>query len=145
MKRTQRMGIHVALLIILVLALVITSVRAGADSGTCAGASVSLPFSDVAGNTFFCQIAEAYFSGLTFGTTATTFSPSMNVTRDQMAAFITRTMDQSLRRGARRAALNQWWTTKPHYDIGLGSTTLAGATPVLVASDGFDLWVAEGG
>ncbi len=47
-----------------------------ADTGTCGGAMVTLPFTDVAGNIFFCQIAEAYFSGLTNGTTPTTYSPS---------------------------------------------------------------------
>jgi len=31
------------------------------------------------------------------------------VTRDQMAAFITRTLDQSLSRGSRRAAMNRRW------------------------------------
>jgi len=62
-----------------------------------------LPFTDVMGSPFFCQIAEAFFSGLTNGTSATTFSPSQNVTREQMAAFTTRTMDQSLKRGSRRA------------------------------------------
>ena len=43
-----------------------------ADTGTCGGASNALPFLDVAGNQFFCQIAEAFFSGLTNGTSATT-------------------------------------------------------------------------
>lgn len=141
MKRTQRLGIHVALLVILIIALVITSARSGADSGTCGGGSVSLPFTDIAGNTFFCEIAEAYFSGLTFGTTATTYSPGLNVPREQIAAFTTRTMDQSLRRGSSRAALNQWWTSTPHYVNNFGTTTVGGA-PFMVQSDGSDLWVA---
>ena len=35
----------------------------------------------------FCQaVAAAYFTGLTNGTTATTYSPTVNVPRDQMAA-----------------------------------------------------------
>ena len=68
----------------------------------------TLPFTDVMGNIFFCQIAEAYFSGLTNGTTPTTYSPSDPVLRDQMAAFVTRTQDSALRRGSRRAALGQW-------------------------------------
>jgi hypothetical protein len=55
------------------------------------------------GNPFFCLIAEACFSGLTSGTSATTYSPADNVTREQMVAFITRTMDQSLKRRSRRA------------------------------------------
>jgi len=86
----------------------------------------------VMGSPFFCQIAEAFFSGLTNGTSATTFSPSQNVTREQMAAFTTRTMDQSLKRGSRRAALKQFWT--PTSEVGLGLTTV-GTTPLLVESD----------
>jgi DNA-binding beta-propeller fold protein YncE len=94
---------------------------------------------------FFCQIAEAFFSGLTNGTSATTYSPSANVTRDQMSAFITRTQDSALRRGSSRAALQQFWTTMPRYtaaDGGLGTTTV-GILPLLVQSDGEDLWVAN--
>jgi hypothetical protein len=53
-------------------------------------------------NPFFCQIAAAYFSGLTNGTSATIYSPGLNVTRDQMAAFITRTQDSALKRGSTR-------------------------------------------
>ncbi len=86
------------------------STRLPADTGTCGGTSTPLPFTDVAGNLFFCQIAEAFFSGLTNGTSATTYSPLDSVPREQMAAFITRTQDSALRRGSRRAALNQWAT-----------------------------------
>src|SRR4030095_5836200 len=68
-----------------------TSNRLRADTGTCGGASGTVPFNDVpSSNIFFCAIAEAFFSGLTNGTTATTYSPSQVVPRDQMAAFITR-------------------------------------------------------
>jgi hypothetical protein len=96
---------------------------------------------------FFCQIAEAFFSGLTNGTSATTYSPSNPVTRDQMSAFITRTQDSGLRRGSRRAALDHFWTTTPNYPSasgGLGTTTV-GSGPLLVKSDGEDLWVANSG
>src|SRR5258708_2164647 len=87
------------------------SLRLQADTGTCVGASITLPFTDVsAGSVFFCSIAEAYFSALTNGTDATHFSPSANVPREQMAAFVTRTLDQSLKRGSRRAALKQFST-----------------------------------
>lgn len=57
-----------------------------------------------------------------------------------MAAFVTRTMDQSLRRGSRRAALKQFWT--PTSADGLGLTTVGGG-PQLVESDGADLWLAN--
>ena len=88
-----------ALVIALMLGLTIASRQIRADIGTCGGATTTLPFTDVAGNGFFCQIAEAYFSGLTNGTTPTTYSPGNIVQRDTMAAFITRTLDQSLTRG----------------------------------------------
>src|SRR5262249_16792591 len=73
------------------------------------------------------------------------YNPSGNVTRDQMAAFITRTQDSALRRGNKRAALQQFWTTTPNYPSangGLGTTTV-GSQPFLVESDGTDLWVAN--
>ncbi len=114
-----------------------------ADTGTCGGASITLPFTDVpSGNVFFCSIAEAYFSALTNGTSPTTYNPSDPVPREQMAAFVTRTMDQSLKRGSRRAALKQFWT--PTSADGLGLTTV-GTNPRLVESDGADLWVANNG
>ena len=111
-----------------------------ADTGSCGGVTTTLPFTDVMSNPFFCQIAEAYFSGLSNGTTATAYSPSSNVPREQMAAFVTRTMDQSLRRGSERAALRQFWTPQTANNIAL---TTMGAAPQLVKSDGTDLWVAN--
>jgi len=112
-----------------------------ADTGTCGGQMITLPFTDVpAGNTFFCSIAEAFFSGLTNGTTGTTYSPALNVPREQMAAFITRTMDQSLKRGSARAAAKQWWTPAGVLNMAL---TTVGSVPELVESDGADLWVAN--
>jgi hypothetical protein len=99
-----------SILVLTIAVLVLTSTRLPADTGTCSGLMTSVPFSDVSGNIFFCQIAEAYFSGLTNGTTPTTYSPNDFVPRDQMAAFTTRTQDSALRRGSRRAALEQWAT-----------------------------------
>jgi hypothetical protein len=98
----------------------------------------------VAGSIFFCQIAEAYFSGLTSGTDATHYSPSANVTRDQMAAFITRTLDQTLNRGSERAALDQFWTTQTSGGVGLTALDngTGSAGPGSLCSDGLDIWVA---
>jgi DNA-binding beta-propeller fold protein YncE len=128
-------------LIVVMITITAASTQMRADTGTCEGASVTLPFTDVpAANTFFCSIAEAFFSGLSNGTDATHYSPSANVPREQMAAFVTRTMDQSLKRGSRRAALRQFWT--PPSAAGLGLTTV-GSFPVFVISDGADLWVAN--
>src|SRR5215471_6315317 len=97
--------------------------RVFANVGNCPG--FGLPFSDLGSTSFCSQIAEAYFSGLSNGTSGTTYSPSNSVPREQMAAFVTRTLDQSLLRGSRRAALNQWWTTTPHYGASDGSLGLA--------------------
>lgn len=49
-------------------------------------------------------------------------------------------VDDALRRGSRRGALNQWWV--PQSENGLGLTSV-GLLPQLVASDGADLWVAN--
>ena len=119
-----------------------------ADTGTCGGTSITLPFTDVpSGSVFFCSIAEAYIQALTNGTTPTTYNPSDPVPREQMAAFITRTLDRSLTRGSRRAAHTQFWTTTPQYTITAGTTTLGttvvGTLPRQVQSDSADLWVAN--
>lgn len=117
------------------------SIRMHADTGTCGGQMITLSFIDVpSSNVFFCSIAEAFFSGLSNGTDPTHYSPAANVPREQMAAFVTRTLDQSLKRGSRRAALDQYWP--PPAADGLGLTTI-GTAPWLVKSDGADLWVAN--
>jgi len=127
--------------IVMMITITAASTQLRADTAACEGASITLPFTDVpAANTFFCSIAEAYFSALTNGTDATHYSPAANVPREQMAALVTRTMDQSLKRGSRRAALRQFWT--PTSADGLGLTTV-GSYPILVESDGADLWVAN--
>src|SRR5580765_8410587 len=136
MKEKLRSAVILCLTIVVLL---FTSSLLPADTGTCGGAMVTMPFTDVAGNGFFCQISEAYFSGLTNGTSPTTYSPSDSVPREQMAAFVTRTQDSALRRGSRRAALGQWST--PSAVPLTGRTTLP--SPHDVASDGQDLWVAN--
>jgi hypothetical protein len=130
-----------ALLLISVMAnLTILSRTIQADTGSCGGATTTLPFTDVQGNPFFCLIAEAYFSGLTAGTSATTYSPTENVPREQMAAFITRTMDQSLKRGSRRAVAKKWFTPQTANSLTL---TDVGTAPQVVEFDGTDLWVSN--
>jgi hypothetical protein len=140
MKLNRTFLLRAALLISLMANLTILSRTIQADTGNCGGATTTLPFTDVMDNVFFCQIASAYFSGLTSGTTATTFSPADNVTREQMAAFITRTMDQSLKRGSQRAVAKKWWTPQ---DANSVTMTDVGDGPVMVEFDGTDLWVAN--
>jgi hypothetical protein len=96
------MAIRFLLLISLMASLSFLSGRMQADTGSCRGVTITLPFTDVMGNPFFCQIAAAYFSGLTNGTSTTTYTPSQLAPREQMAAFVSRTLDQSLKRGSRR-------------------------------------------
>src|SRR5262249_2153288 len=54
----------------------------------------------------------------------------------------TRTLDQSLHRGSRRAVLDQWWTNQSGNNLG---QTIVGSQPRGVKSDGADLWVANNG
>jgi len=129
-------------LTIMIVVLSLASTQLRADTGTCGGATTILPFNDVAGSQFFCQIAEAFFAGLTNGTSATTYSPNNTVARQEMAAFITRTLDQSLKRGSRRAALDQFWMPNSLNDL---TSTAVGLDPQLVQTDGADLWVANSG
>jgi hypothetical protein len=140
MKLNHSMVIRVVVLLSLMASLTVLSSRLQADTGSCGGATTTLPFTDVQGNVFFCQIAAAYFSGLANGTSATTYSPGDTVTREQMAAFITRTMDQSLKRSSRRAVAKKWWTPQ---DVNSLTLTDVGDTPTQVEFDGTDLWVAN--
>jgi len=133
-----------ALLLVAAMVIIITaSTRLNAETGMCGGANIMLPFTDVSSNNvFFCSIAEAFFSGLTNGITPTIYGPAANVPREQMAAFVSRTMDQSVKRAGKRAALDQFWTTQTENNIGL---TTVGNGPALIKFDGSDLWVANAG
>jgi hypothetical protein len=126
-------------LVALAAILILASNRMQADTGTCGGQSLTLPFTDVPGtNIFFCSIAQAFFTGLTNGTSPTAYSPGANVTRDQMAAFITRTQDSALKRGSERAAAGQWAAPK---EFGVIRPTDVGSGPRFICSDGEDIWV----
>jgi hypothetical protein len=131
---------HRALVLAQILTILVLASRLiNADTGTCGVMMITLPFTDVsAANIFFCSVAEAYFSGLTNGTTPTTYSPSDPVTREQMAAFITRTQDSALRRGSRRAAVGQWATPQ---DASVLKKTIVGSSPQSSCFDGEDIWV----
>jgi hypothetical protein len=98
------------------------------------------PFTDTANDAFCPAILEIFTLGITTGTTATTFSPGDNVTRLQMAAFLSRSVDGVLRRASRRSLASQYWT--PQAAANLGLTTI-GSDPRIVVSDGSDLWVSH--
>ena len=113
--------------------------------GLFCGATSSLlslcgPFTDVAADAFCPFVLEIFYLGITTGTTATTYDPTANVTRLQMAAFLSRTVDGALKRGGRRASLNQFSTSQNSTVLGL---TTVGDGPRAVRSDGADLWVAN--
>jgi hypothetical protein len=98
------------------------------------------PFTDVSDVVFCPFVLEIFYLGITTGTTPTTYDPTSPVTRLQMAAFLSRTVDRVLLRGSRRAALDQFWTTQNATVLGL---TTVGSFPALLKSDGADIWVAN--
>ncbi len=100
------------------------------------------PFTDVSDATFCPFVLEIFTLGITTGTTPTTYDPASAVSRLQMAAFLSRSVDGVLRRGGRRAALNQSWTTQEVQLLGL---TVIGSNPNLPRSDGADVWVPNFG
>src|ERR1700675_4426975 len=97
-------------LLVATLALAVAS-NLVAASQPCGTGSYPFPYTDVASVTDpFCPgIMEAYVTGVSKGTSPTTFSPNNTVTRVQMTTFLQRSLDQGLARSSRRAALNQWW------------------------------------
>jgi YVTN family beta-propeller protein len=107
----------------------------------CGGQSYPFPYTDVSavGAPFCPGIMEAYVTGVSKGTTPTTFSPNNTVTRVQMTTFLQRSLDQALARTSRRAALNQWWTPQTANAM---QTIAVGGNAVSCAADGADIWVA---
>jgi len=106
-----------------------------------AQAPASLPFTDLSScPNAVPAITEAYATGITTGTSPTTFGPALGVSRSQMATFVTRTLDQSIVRESRNAPLNQWAT--PRGILQMATTTLGG-TLMNAVSDGTNVWVAD--
>ncbi len=97
------------------------------------------PFTDV--SALFCPyVLEAYYTGITAGTSPTTFSPDVPITRGQAAVFAAKGLNQALARGSRRAALGQWWIPR---SLGLSIVRVDG--PGFPVSDGTDVWVPLNG
>jgi hypothetical protein len=91
----------------------------------------------------FCPfVLEIFTLGITTGTTPTTYDPASPVSRVQMAAFLSRSVDGVLKRGSRRAALERFWTTQDAIALGIATV---GANPSQLQSDGEDLWIANQG
>ena len=100
------------------------------------------PFTDVSDAAFCPFVLEIFMLGVTTGTTATTYSPSGSVTRLQMAAFLSRAVDQGLKRRGVRSALGRFWNSAGGDDL---ARTPTGNGPVLPCFDGADVWVPNSG
>jgi DNA-binding beta-propeller fold protein YncE len=107
----------------------------------CGGVDYPFPYTDVSavGAAFCPGIMEAYVTGVSKGTSPTTFSPNETVTRVQMTTFLQRSLDQGLTRASRRAALNQWWT--PQNTNAMQMIYLGG--PQWCAADGENIWITN--
>jgi YVTN family beta-propeller protein len=116
----------------------------GASATMCGTQNYPFPYTDVGsvGDAFCPGIMEAYVLGVSKGTTATTFSPNQDVPRLQMTTFLQRSIDQTLKRSNRRAALGQWWT--PRTSAARVTLDLPGVGGgVFCRSDGERVWVGN--
>jgi YVTN family beta-propeller protein len=107
----------------------------------CGGVDYPFPYTDVSGvgPTFCPGIMEAYVTGVSKGTTPSTFSPNETVTRVQMTTFLQRSLDQGLTRASRRAALSQWWAPQNTNSM---QTIAFASMPYACAADGENVWTA---
>jgi DNA-binding beta-propeller fold protein YncE len=110
----------------------------------CGTGTYPFPYTDVAavGDPFCPGIMEAYVTGVSKGTSPTTFSPDATVIRSEMTTFLQRSLDQGLTRASRRAALNQWWTPQNTQSM---QTVAVGGGPYYCAADGNSIWTATNG
>ena len=115
------------------LAAAILAGASGALLGACG------PFGDVAADAFCPFVLEIFTLGITTGTTPSTYDPSAPVSRLQMAAFLSRNVDGTLKRGSRRAALGRFWT--PQGSAAIGTTSIG--LPAFLSADGLDVWVTK--
>ena len=99
------------------------------------------PFTDVPDGVFCQFVLEIFTLGITTGTTATTYDPAANVSRLQMAAFLSRSVDGVLKRGSRRTAIRQFWNTKE--TSAFLTVTAVWPGPSYVKSDGSSIWVSS--
>jgi hypothetical protein len=104
----------------------------------CGGAPYPFPYTDVAGvGAAFCPgIMEAYVTGVSKGTSPTTFTPNQSVPRVQMTTFLQRALDAGLARASRRAALDQWWPQAQ------GPMIPVGGAPFTCSADGENIWIS---
>src|SRR5580765_1579987 len=98
----SRLGRSVPVLVLCLSAAIIAGSTAAA-AGSCG------PFTDFTDATFCPFVLEIFYLGITTGTTPATYDPSSNVSRLQMAAFLSRSVDGVVKRGSRRTALERLW------------------------------------
>ena len=98
------------------------------------------PFTDVSDAQFCPFVLEIFYLGVTTGTTPSTYDPLANVTRLQMAAFLSRSVDAVLKRGSPRAAHEKFWISQNANVLAL--TSLPNGAQ-WVKPDGKDLWAAS--
>jgi hypothetical protein len=119
-------------------AILATTLAGGAGSAVL---GVCGPFTDVSDAAFCPFVLEIFTLGITTGTTPTTYDPGSSVTRLQMAAFLSRSVDGVLQRGSPRALVKKFWTPKNSQVLAL--TSLGSGACLLAESDGRDVWVAK--
>jgi DNA-binding beta-propeller fold protein YncE len=126
------------LLAALILAIASTTAFASEPCGT---GNYPFPYTDVASVTDpFCPgIMEAYVTGVSKGTSPTTFSPDDPVIRLQMTTFLQRALDQALVRTSRRAAAEQWGTPQ---NVSAMQAIAVGGFPFGCAADGASIWTS---
>jgi hypothetical protein len=120
-------------------ALVLIAALFGGGAGQLLGACG--PFADVPADGFCSLVLEIFTLGITTGTTPTTYEPTSEVSRLQMAAFLSRTVDGVLKRGTQRLPMRHLWTATD--STFLQTTSLDTDEPQMVEFDGADLWVGE--
>ena len=98
------------------------------------------PFTDVSEDAFCPFVLEVFYLGITTGTTPTTYDPASNVSRLQMAAFLSRSVDVVSKRASRRSAMNQYWTPQ---GFDFNSVVMVFGNPRHVQFDGADVWVSN--
>jgi len=131
--RRSKLGLGFSLAVLAMIAALLAG-TGSAMLGSCG------PFTDFTDPGFCPFVLEIFYLGITTGTNPTTYDPTSAVTRLQMAAFLSRTVDRTLQRGSRRAAHERFWSPQNASFLGL---TTVGAAPRFVKSDGADLWVSN--
>ena len=96
------------------------------------------PFTDFSDPAFCPFVQEIFYLGITTGTSPTTYDPTGTVSRLQMAAFLSRTVDAVLQRSSRKAAIGRFWITQNAAALAI---TTVGNGAGIPASDGWDVWV----